>query len=272
MKVKDMFLSRGSFIVGNGMDTRFWEDTWLGDKPLSQQYPSLYSIVQRKHGSVANVLSHIPLNISFRRTLSANRLTLWLQLVQRLMYVNLNEEKDNFIWGLTNLGQYTVKSLYLNLINDDTKYLKKYIWKMKVPLKIKIFMWFLHRKEILTKDNLIRRNWIGRESCCFCDEKESIQHLFFDCLFAKVIWRLIHMTFGLSPPRNINNLFGNWLKGIPKKELIQIRVGVCAVIWTMWNIRNDFIFNKPKKSSFLQVIPMVTHWICTWSYLQQEEE
>jgi hypothetical protein len=43
--------------------------------------------------------------------------------------------------------------------------------------------------------------------------------------------------------------------------LIQIRVGVCAVIWTMWNIRNDFIFNKPKKSSFLQVIPMVIYWI-----------
>jgi hypothetical protein len=133
-------------------------------------------------------------------------------------------------------------------------------------------MWFLHRKEILTKDNLIRCNWIGRESSCFCDEKESIQHLFFNCHFAKVILRLIHMTFGLSPPRNINNLFENWLKGIPKKELIQIRVGVCAVIWTMWNIRNDFICNKPKKSSFLQVIPMVTHWIRMWSYLQQEEE
>jgi hypothetical protein len=176
MKVKNEFLSRGSFIVGNGMDTRFWEDTWLGDKPLSQQYPSLYSIVQWKQVLVANVLSHIPLNISFRM-LSATKRTLWLQLVQRLMNVHLNEEKDNFIWGLTNSGQYTVKSLYLDLINDDTKYLKKYIWKMKVCLKIKIFMWFLHRKEILTKDNLISHNWIGRESCCFCDEKESIQHL-----------------------------------------------------------------------------------------------
>jgi hypothetical protein len=162
------------------------------------------------------------------------------------MNVHLNDDKDNFIWVLTNSGQYTVKLLYLDLINDDTKYLKKYIWKMKVPLKIKIFMWFLHRKEILTKDNLLRCNWVGRESCCFCDEKESIQHLFFDCPFAKIIWHLIHISFGLSPPKNINYLFGNWLKGIPK-ELIQIRVGVCAVIWTMWkwNTRNDFIFNKP---------------------------
>jgi hypothetical protein len=37
------------------------------------------------------------------------------------------------------------------------------------------------------------------------------------------------MTFGLAPPKNITTLFRNWLKGIPKKDLIQIRVGVCIV-------------------------------------------
>jgi hypothetical protein len=55
------------------------------------------------------------------------------------------------------------------------------------------------------------------------------------------------MTFGLAPPKIIANLFGNWLKGIPKKDLIQVRVSVCAVIWALWNTRNDFMFNKPKK-------------------------
>jgi hypothetical protein len=167
--------------------------------------------------------------------------------------VQLNDEKDIFVWGLTNSGQYTVNSLYLDLINDDTKYLKKYIWKMKVLLKIKIFMWFLDRKEILTKDNIIWRNWVGRESCCFCDGKESMQHLFFDCPFTKIIWRIIHMTFGLSPPKNITNLFVNWLKGIPKKELIKIRVGVCAVIWTTWNIRNVLSLTNQKNLHFCRL-------------------
>jgi hypothetical protein len=188
------------------------------------------------------------------------------------MHIQLNDEKDTFVWGLTTSGAFTVKSMYLDMLDDDTKYLKKYIWKMKVPLKIKVFMWFLHRKVILTKDNLIKRNWNGQESCCFCDNKESIQHLFFDCPLAKIIWRVIHMTFGLEPPKNVNNLFGNWLKGIPKKDLIQVRVGVCAIIWAIWNTRNDFIFNKPKKHSFMQVIPLATHWIRMWSYLQQEEQ
>jgi hypothetical protein len=102
--------------------------------------------------------------------------------------------------------------------------------------------------------------------------KESIQPLFFECPFAKIVWGIIYMTFWLAPPNNITNLFGNWLKGIPKKDLMHIRVGVCTVIWTMWNTRNDFISKKAKTPSFLQVIPLVTHWIRTWSYLQQEEQ
>jgi hypothetical protein len=124
IKMKDEFFSRGSFNAVNGLETRFWEDTWLGSKPLAQQYPSLYNIVQRKQVFVANVLNHNPLNISFRRNLSDNRWTPWLQLVQRLMNVQLNNEKDTFVRGLTNSGQFTVKSMYLDLLNDNTKNLK----------------------------------------------------------------------------------------------------------------------------------------------------
>jgi hypothetical protein len=73
-----------------------------------------------------------------------------------------------------------------------------------------------------------------------------MQYLFFKCPFAKIIWRVIHMTFVLAPPNNVKNLFENWLKGILKKDLIQIEVGVCAVIWALFNTINDFVFNKLK--------------------------
>jgi hypothetical protein len=142
---------------------------------------------------------------------------------------------------------------------------------MKVPLKIKIFMWFFHRKVILTKDNLLKRNWNGNTLYCFCDQDETIQHLFFECPLAKIIWRIVHITFGLPPPKNVKNLFGNWLAGIDKRDVKQIRVGVCAIIWAIWNARNDKVFNKTRASSFLQVIPVASHWIRMWSYLQPVE-
>jgi hypothetical protein len=70
MGVKDKFFPRGSFKVGNGQSTRFWEDIWLGERPLAEQYPSLYSIVRWRNVLVSDVLTGNPLNIEFRRTLS----------------------------------------------------------------------------------------------------------------------------------------------------------------------------------------------------------
>jgi hypothetical protein len=87
MKIKEEFLNRGSFTVGNGEDTRFREDVWLGNKSLAEQYPYLYNIVQRKQVFVANVLNENPLNIDFFRTLIGNRWNMWLHLLQWLISV-----------------------------------------------------------------------------------------------------------------------------------------------------------------------------------------
>jgi hypothetical protein len=140
------------------------------------------------------VLNENPLNITFRCTLTGNRWNMWLHLVQQLINVQLTNEKDTFIWGLTTSGTFIVKSMYLDLLDDDTKYHKKYICKMKVPLKIKVFMWFLHHKVILTTDNLVNRKLNGNESCCFCDNKESIQHLF---LVPSCQYNLAHYSYDL---------------------------------------------------------------------------
>jgi hypothetical protein len=93
--------------------------------------------------------------------------------------------------------------------------------KNKVPLKIRIFMWFLYQRVLLTKDNLAKWNWQGSKKCSHCDQDETI-HLFIECPLAKVVWRIVHMAFSLLPPKNITNLFGNWLAGVNKQERAQI--------------------------------------------------
>jgi hypothetical protein len=101
------------------------------------------------------------------------------------------------------------QSLYLDYMNDNTRFLPKYIWKLKMPLKVRIFMWLLLRKVLLTKNNLARRNWNGSLKCYFCDQDETIQHLLIKCPLAKIVWCIAHMAFSISPPKNITNLFGN---------------------------------------------------------------
>jgi hypothetical protein len=137
MRVKQELFSRGAFKIGNGSSTRFWEDTWLGDMPLAQQYPSLYNIVQHKNVMVSMVLNQTPINVCFRQGLNDRKWIEWLNFCQKLITVTLTHEPDRFVWNLTDSGLFTVKSMYIDLMNGHTRFLRKYLWKLKFPLKIK---------------------------------------------------------------------------------------------------------------------------------------
>src|SRR4051812_34001906 len=109
--------------------------------------------------------------------------------------VSLNDEHDKFVWKLMPTGQFSVKSMYADLINGHTRFLRKYLWNFKIPLKIKVFMWFLNKWVLLTRDNLAKRNWHGSKKCCFCDAEETVEHLFLSCPFARLIWRIVNSTY-----------------------------------------------------------------------------
>lgn len=271
MKIKMKFYQRVKFIVGNGASTRFWEDTWLGDTPLALQYPMLYNIVQRKEDYVSTILQSTPLNIQFRRALVGARWDAWLHLVERIMQVHLAEQSDSIRWILTKNGVFSVKSMYSHLINTGILPTSVPIWRIKVPLRIKIFMWFIHKGVILTKDNLLKRSWRGRPNCCYCEQNETIKHLFIECPLAKLLWRTIQIAFNISPPICVGSIFTTWLNGVDAKISKLIGVGICALFWAIWNTRNDMIFNGKNFNNFLQVIYRATSWIRTWSLLSHAE-
>ena len=83
----------------------------------------------------------------------------------------------------------------------------KEIWKLKIPLKIKIFLWFFQRWILLTKDNLAKKNWTESQKCCECNGNETIEHLFLHCPYARMVWRIIFYATGLTPPRSIRHMF-----------------------------------------------------------------
>ncbi|WVZ83505.1 hypothetical protein U9M48_030647, partial [Paspalum notatum var. saurae] len=126
-------------------------------------YPNLYRIVRKKAVTVASVLKSIPLNVSFRKSLTRDNLMAWYKLVSKVANVNLSEENDTFKWRLHKNGIFSVQSMYNNLILDNnTIPVTCDLWKLKIPLKIKIFLWYLRTRVILTKDNLAKRQWQGR--------------------------------------------------------------------------------------------------------------
>ena len=160
--------------------------------------------------------------------------------------------------------------MYLDIINSLSIPSSKYVWAIKVPLKIKVFMWFVHKQVILTKYNLVKRNWTGSTRCSFCDREETIKHLFFDCPLARVFWHTVHIDFNITSSNSVM-LFETWLVGIESETARHIRVGVCALLWAIWNCRNDLAFNRTTTIHFLQVLFRATALIRMWSLLTPME-
>ena len=230
MRTKAAFFHRTKFIIENGNSTRFWEGAWLGETPLATQYSSLYNIVQRKELMLL-VLQSNPLNIQFRRSLVGGRWDAWLHLVRRLMDVHLSDEVDSIHWRLTMNGIFSMKHMYMDLVDSGPIPISIHIWKIKVPLRIKVFMWFVHKEVVLTKDNLAKHNWEGSQRCSFCGQYETIKHLFLDRPLAKLLWHSVHIAFNITPPNSIHTLFGTWLNGVETNIVRHFLVGVCALLW-----------------------------------------
>ena len=103
-------------------------------------------------------------------------------------------------------GQFSVKSQYNLLFETDTEDRNKKLWKAKIPLKIKIFMWLVKQNTILTRDNLSRKGWQGDKTCSFCNAPENVEHLSLSvpCLDIAGVWfRLwLELIVGLPPLHN----------------------------------------------------------------------
>jgi hypothetical protein len=130
----------GHFLIKDGLHIRFWEDKWLGNAPFHEQFPALYSTVRYKSDTTAKVMATSPPDVTFRRDLVGQRLAAWNALLQCLASIKLSTAPDEFRWNLHKNDKVTVDSMYNALINrhipvDDNKM----IWKMKIPLKTKVF-------------------------------------------------------------------------------------------------------------------------------------
>ena len=69
---------------------------------------------------------------------------------------------------------------------------------------------------ILTKDNLVRRNWNVSQRYCFYMYNEIIQHLFL-LPYCKICLENSLYFFWTETPDSISNMVGNWLSGIESK-------------------------------------------------------
>jgi hypothetical protein len=272
--VKKWFTWGAVHIVGDGKRTRFWHDVWIGSVPLKMIFPKLFLAALNPDASVAmnyDLNSH-SWDIRFKRVFGREEMRSWEHLLQMLEPIFLSDQKDRVRWAFENDGEYTSKSMYkwLSFRGVSDPQLKK-IWRLKIPMKIRIFLWQVIHDRLPTREQILLRHGPTSGLCPLCDEVESVDHLLFNCPVAVFVWSLVSQV-GEWPgnPSSVMDLMSLTRYGLVDNFDI-IWVGAAAVMWSLWNIRNKLIFEAKILKSPADAMYHVISYLQTWRILWDDK-
>ena len=164
-------------------------------------------------------------------------------------------------------------SQYKSWCEAETGERNKRLWKAKIPLKIKIFMWLIKVNAILTRNNLARKGWKCDKTCSFSANPESIEHLFFGCVMTKYCWSLVSIVIGADcRPASLNQYWVWANRFMPAHKKIHM-IGLAAICWAIWRMRNSIFFEDIKKCrSPTKIICLASSFILYWSDPQSSDD
>jgi zinc-binding in reverse transcriptase len=118
---------------------------------------------------------------------------------------------DFCVWSLDTKGIFSVQSLYSFFMNGGCiNYSMIYLWELKLPLKIRCFLWLVIQNKILIVDNWSRKRWVRSLTCVFCSINESVNHLFLICPFMFGFWEAFN-TYNIYHIRlNLSSITDLW--------------------------------------------------------------
>lgn len=127
------------------------------------QYRLIYDICQKPDAKVQEIYKGGEWYIQLRRCLHGATLDEWNELQEVLQNMNLNEQgRDVVSWALEKSKTFTTRSLYNCLTHGGVKdKLNAILWKCKIPLKVKVFLWQVFHNKLQTALSLTKRGWQG---------------------------------------------------------------------------------------------------------------
>ena len=171
--------------------------------------------------------------------------------------------KDQLVWPEVKNGMYSVKSGYFwlrdkdrpshNILNSVLASIPtafwKCLWGLKVPPKIRCFLWKSMHGALATKANLFRRKSSPSPMCPLCNRHdETTEHLFLRCPWVVTVW------FGGCLNLRLQGMdlcdWVVWLKETflsvrgTKEEKCERLQYVAFCCWHIWLARCDFVFNQ----------------------------
>jgi hypothetical protein len=175
--------------IGTGEMTEIWDMNWLPRNGLLRPVTSCIADPPRHVSELIDQTS-----FSWDQQLLQQIFTpIDVEVITNIP-LSTRRQEDFWAWHYEKSGLFSVGSAYRMLVhnrdkneawlgdrpsNSNTQAMEKEwstIWKVRVPSKIKVFIWRLARQSIPSGDVLHHRNMAPSSACTICGSKDSWKH------------------------------------------------------------------------------------------------
>ncbi|KAF5183162.1 hypothetical protein FRX31_027250, partial [Thalictrum thalictroides] len=195
--------------------------------------------------------------------------------------VVLEESIDSWGWKWNNNGAFTVKTMYNHLHQCSRPisfvavvFPMRLVWKVKIPMNIKLFFWSLILDKIPSKELLRIRGFDLYVVCSMCGHlEERLFHLFLHCSLALKVWKCLTTSRRegfeiILRSHTVKEALNDWPKrtnhnlGGRAWELLPY-----AIMWILWITRNELIFRDKTftiRGICAKMKGVIYYWLGNW--------
>jgi len=258
------FIKQGiRWTVGNGCSIKFWTDTWCGDD-------SLVSKLGLDPGNIPNADLRVSDFITPGKQWDISKLQNYLPLniIQSILSIPVpyTAVSDSFCWGFTGSGDFTTKSAtwkaHDNIDKDHPIWPYKWIWKLDVMPKVRVFLWQLCHNALPGRGILFHRGLQIDPFCPGCpSEIEDLDHIFMHCHMAKAVWDMavVHQWLPNFPFAHLGSHIRDELHLLALRKYPWLS-RVALLLWSIWKSRNAIIFKNEGSSAMGTLLRAKRNW------------
>ncbi|XP_042481160.1 uncharacterized protein LOC122061743 [Macadamia integrifolia] len=236
------------WILGNGKKIDFWLDRWIDNQSIAEKTnldPVFFSDLKEK---VSDFICQAAWDLPHVESV------LLAEIWEKAKRIHIQGVNDLCLWRLTSSGIFSIKSAWEE---NREKYQKvswfSLIWNSSNQPRQAVFAWRLVQNRLPTDENVSHRGVQMASRCSLCGkDEESMSHLFYNCEFARSLWRAFCEGFDVQwkPYMDMLSFIAWWKQTAKNLHFKKVWItGFSLVPSVIWQERNARIFEGVSKSS-----------------------